>query len=159
MGPRERLPVGRRDPGPGRRGALPRGGRQSGVADAIVAAAREIAETTDIKVICCFTQSGTTALLVARERPGVPIIALTSEMKTARRLALSWGCNCVIVEQLHRFKMAVVNAARVARAGGFATEKDQIVVTAGVPFNVPGSTNILRVAPCDESLIYSTDPG
>ena len=136
-----------------------RGGRQSGVADAIVAAAREIAETTDIKVICCFTQSGTTALLVARERPGVPIIALTSEMKTARRLALSWGCNCVIVEQLHRFKMAVVNAARVARAGGFATEKDQIVVTAGVPFNVPGSTNILRVAPCDESLIYSTDPG
>ncbi|PJE37088.1 pyruvate kinase [Pseudooceanicola lipolyticus] len=139
--------------------AASRGGRQSGVADAIVAAAREIAETTDIKVICCFTQSGTTALLVARERPGVPIIALTSEMGTARRLALSWGCNCVIVEKLDRFKMAVVNAARVARAGGFATEEDQIVVTAGVPFNVPGTTNILRVAPCDERLIYNTDPG
>jgi len=53
----------------------------------------------------------------------------------------------------------VVNAARAARAGGFATEADQIVVTAGVPFNVPGTTNILRVAPCDERLIYNTDPG
>jgi len=129
------------------------------IADAIVAAAREIAETTDIKVICCFTQSGTTALLTARERPGVPIIAMTSLRGTARRLCLSWGCNCVMTAELERFKGAVVNAARAARAGGFATEEDQIVVTAGVPFNVPGTTNILRVAPCDERLIYNTDPG
>lgn len=130
----------------------------SSIADAIVAAAREIAETTEIKVICCFTQSGTTALLTARERPGVPIIALTSLKGTARRLALSWGCNCVMTGELTRFKMAVVNAARAARAGGFADEDDQIVVTAGVPFNVPGTTNILRVAPCNEKLIFNTDP-
>jgi pyruvate kinase len=131
----------------------------SSVADGIVAAAREIAETTEIKAICCFTQSGTTALLTARERPGVPIIAMTSLQGTARRLALSWGCNCVMTPELERFKGAVVNAARAARSGGFATEADQIVVTAGVPFNVPGTTNILRVAPCDERLIYRTDPG
>ena len=61
--------------------------------------------------------------------------------------------------ELTRFKMAVVNAARAARAGGFADEDDQIVVTAGVPFNVPGTTNILRVAPCNEKLIFHTDPG
>ena len=128
------------------------------IAHGIVAAAREIAETTNIKAICCFTQSGTTALLTARERPGVPIIAMTSLRPTARRLALSWGCNCVMTDELDRFKGAVVNAARAARNGGFATETDQIVVTAGVPFNVPGTTNILRVAPCDERLIYSTDP-
>lgn len=128
------------------------------IAHGIVAAAREIAETTDIKAICCFTQSGTTALLTARERPGVPIIAMTSLRPTARRLALSWGCNCVMTDELDRFKGAVVNAARAARNGGFATETDQIVVTAGVPFNVPGTTNILRVAPCDERLIYNTDP-
>jgi pyruvate kinase len=139
--------------------AASRGGRASGVADGIVAAAREIAETTDIKAICCFTESGTTALLTARERPGVPIIALTSRRVTARRLSLSWGCNCAMTEELTRFKMAVVAAAHVARAQGFATEKDQIVVTAGVPFNVPGTTNILRVAPCDERLIFNTDPG
>jgi pyruvate kinase len=131
---------------------------RASVADGIVAAAREIAETTDIKAICCYTQSGTTALLTARERPRVPIIAMTSVRKTARRLALSWGTNCVMTGELERFKMAVVNAARAARAGGFAEPTDQIVVTAGVPFNVPGSTNILRVAPCDERLIFNTDP-
>ncbi|MEQ8902209.1 MAG: pyruvate kinase [Roseovarius sp.] len=129
------------------------------VADGIVAAAREIAETTDIKVICCYTESGTTALLTARERPKVPIIGLTSLRGTARRLALTWGVHPVMTGELTRFKMAVINAARAARAEGYAEETDQIVVTAGVPFNVPGTTNILRVAPCQESLIYATDPG
>tara|TARA_R110002110_G_scaffold40504_9_gene129502 strand:- start:965 stop:2410 length:1446 start_codon:yes stop_codon:yes gene_type:complete len=128
------------------------------VADGIVAAAREIAETTEIKAICCFTQSGTTALLTARERPRVPIIALTPLVRTARRLALSWGTNCVLTGELDRFKKAVVSAAIAARSEGFADENDLIVVTAGVPFNVPGSTNILRVAPCDERLIYASDP-
>ncbi|HEY9020007.1 MAG: pyruvate kinase [Paracoccaceae bacterium] len=128
------------------------------VADGIVAAAREIAETTDIKVICCYTQSGTTALLTARERPRVPIIAMTSLRGTARRLALTWGVNCVMTGALDRFKMAVVNAARAARAQGYATETDQILVIAGVPFNKAGTTNILRVAPCEERLIFATDP-
>jgi pyruvate kinase len=135
-----------------------RANRQT-VADGIVAAAREIAETTDIKVICCYTESGTTALLTARERPRVPIIGMTSLRRTARRLALTWGVHCVMTPELNRFKMAVINAARAARAQGYASESDQIIVTAGVPFNVPGTTNILRVAPCKESLIYATDPG
>ncbi|MEM7520910.1 MAG: pyruvate kinase [Pseudomonadota bacterium] len=128
------------------------------VADGIVAAAREIAETTDIKAICCFSQSGTTALLTSRERPRVPIIALTPLVNTARRLALSWGTNCVITARVDRFKMAVISAVEAARAEGFAKEGDYIVVTAGVPFNVKGTTNILRVAPCDERLIFAADP-
>jgi len=135
-----------------------RGGIKHSVADAIVSAAREIAETTDIKAICCATQSGNTALLVARERPHVPIIALTPLIGTARRLALTWGAHCEITSELHRFKQAVVNAVRAAREGGFADESDQIVVTAGVPFNKAGTTNILRVAPCEERLIFATDP-
>lgn len=128
------------------------------VADGIVAAAREIAETTDIKAICCFTQSGTTALLTARERPRVPIVAMTPLVGTARRLALSWGINCVQTSMMDRFKGAVVSAAKAARDQGYADESDQILVTAGVPFNVTGTTNILRVAPCDERLIFNTDP-
>ena len=130
---------------------------RASVADAIVAAAREIAETTDIKAICCFTQSGTTVSLVARERPRVPIIALTPLIGTARRMCLTWGATCAIAEPQDRFKGAVIAAAHAARNLGFATEKDQIVVTAGVPFNVEGTTNILRVAPCDERLIYRAD--
>ncbi|SLN73430.1 Pyruvate kinase [Roseivivax jejudonensis] len=135
-----------------------RGAERATVADAIVAAAREITETTDVKAICCYTQSGTTALLVARERPPAPILALSSVQSTARRLALSWGTKCVITGELDRFKSAVVNAARAARKLGYAGTEDQIVVTAGVPFNTTGTTNILRVAPCDERLIYNTDP-
>ncbi|MBU2962033.1 pyruvate kinase [Citreicella sp. C3M06] len=128
------------------------------IADGIVAAAREIAESGNIKVICCFTSSGTTVAKVARERPRVPIIAMTSLRGTARRLSLTWGVNCVMTGELERFKQAVVNAARAARAQGYAGTEDQIVVTAGVPFNMPGTTNILRVAPCNERLIYTTDP-
>jgi pyruvate kinase len=125
-----------------------------GVSDAITVAAREVAETTNVKAICCFTHSGTTALLACRERPRVPIIALTPKLKTARRLTLNWGLHCVVTEEVERFKMAVVGAARAAREHGFASNKDKIVVTAGVPFNVPGTTNILRVAPVNEQLIY-----
>jgi pyruvate kinase len=127
------------------------------VADGIVAAAREIAETTNVKAICCFSQSGATASIVARERPHVPIIALTMADETARRLCLTWGVNTVIVDEVDRFKSAVIHAVRAAKAEGIATEKDMIVVTAGVPFNTPGSTNILRVAPCEERLIHSAD--
>ncbi|NIZ11557.1 pyruvate kinase [Pseudooceanicola sp. HF7] len=128
------------------------------IADGIVAAAREIAETTNISAICCFTQQGSTALLVSRERPKVPVLALTHLRGTARKLTLAWGVNCLMTGELHRFKQAVVNAARGARVTGLATEADQIVVTAGVPFNQAGTTNILRVAPCDERLIFAADP-
>ncbi len=131
---------------------------RTSVADGIVAAAREIAETTEVRAICCFSESGTTALLVARERPRVPILALTSVQRTARRLELSWGTNCVIVDPVDRFKMAVVAAVRAAISQGYATEKDKVIVTAGVPFNTPGSTNILRVAPCEERLIFTGEP-
>ena len=130
----------------------------SSVPDAIVTAAREIAETTDVAAICAFTQSGKTVSLVARERPRVPIIALSPLVNTARRLALSWGTNCIITDGHDRFKLAVLSAARAALSEGYAGPEDHIVVTAGVPFNVPGSTNILRVAPCDERLIYASDP-
>ena len=132
--------------------------KRNSVADGIVSAAREIAETTDIKAICCFTQTGTTALLTARERPRVPIIALSSEIETARRLALTWGTNCVLSGNKTRFKEAVVSAVRAALAEGLTNETEQVVITAGVPFNITGTTNILRVAPCNERMIYAMDP-
>jgi pyruvate kinase len=128
------------------------------VADGIVAAAREIAEATEVRAIACFSESGATALLVARERPRVPIVALTNEEATARRLCLSWGMTCVITPPVDRFKHAVLAAIRAAVSQGLAQPSDKIVVTAGVPFNTPGSTNILRVAPCEERLIFSGEP-
>jgi len=129
------------------------------VADAITVAAREIAETIDVKAICCFTHSGTTAQKVARERPRVPIIALTPLEDTARRLCLYWGMHCVKTTSVARFKNAVVNAARAAKKYEFGEDSDSIVVTAGIPFNQPGTTNILRVSPIEMRLIedFETD--
>ena len=127
------------------------------VPEAITLAAREIAETTDIKAICCFTESGSTAVLVSREKAMVPIIALTPNVGTARRLALVWGLHTVVTSEVSRFKLAVVSAARAARRYEFAAEDDKIVVIAGVPFNTAGSTNILRVAPVDEKLIFASE--
>ena len=124
------------------------------VSAAITVAAREVAETTNVKVICCFTETGTTASLTSRERPKVPIIALTPKITIARRLTLNWGLHCIVTEELERFKMAVVNAAKAARMYGFANNDDKIIVIAGVPFNVSGTTNILRVAPADEKKIF-----
>ena len=124
------------------------------VSDAITVAAREVAETTNVKVICCFTETGTTASLTSKERPKVPIIALTPKITIARRLTLNWGLHCIVTEELERFKMAVVNAAKAARMYGFANNDDKIIVIAGVPFNVSGTTNILRVAPADEKKIF-----
>lgn len=117
------------------------------IAEAITVAAREIAELEDVRAICCFTSSGTTALMAAREKPIVPIIALTPFLSTARRLCLVWGLHCVVTDSLDRFKQAVINAARAAKKYDFAKEDEKIIVIAGIPFNTPGSTNILRVAP------------
>ena len=52
----------------------------------------------------------------------------------------------------------MIIGTRAAREYGFADETRQVVVMAGVPFNVPGTTNILRIAPCDDRLIFATDP-
>jgi pyruvate kinase len=64
----------------------------------------------------------------------------------------------VVSNSKTRFKEAVVSAVRAALAEGYVTQDDQIVITAGVPFNIPGTTNILRVAPCNERMIYALDP-
>ncbi|NOX73294.1 MAG: pyruvate kinase [Alphaproteobacteria bacterium] len=134
-----------------------RSAERASVADAITVAAREIAETTEVNAICCFTHSGTTALKVARERPRVPIIALTPLVGTARRLSLSWGMHCVMTAEVRRFKLAVVSAARAAKDYGFGEDEDSIVVTAGIPFNVAGSTNILRVSKIEMRLMDDLD--
>ena len=123
--------------------------------NAITVAAREVSERTDVKAICCFTHSGTTAILTSRERPKIPIIALTPELRIARKLALNWGLHCIVTEKVDRFKQAVIKAVRAAKNEGFASLDDKIIITAGVPFNIPGTTNILRVAPVNESLIHA----
>jgi len=123
---------------------------KSTVSDSIAAAAREISETTDIRAICCFTQSGATAMRVARERPHVPIVALTTKTQTARQLGLVWGLHCLEIQAVDRFKGAVQAAVKGVKDLALANGSEAIAVTAGIPFNTSGTTNILRVASLDE---------
>ena len=122
-------------------------------AESMVVAAREVAETTGLKAICCFTQTGSSARRVVRERSAVPLIAMTQTPQVARRLCLSWGTYCVMTGQLDRFRTAVVNGVRAALDHGFAEKSDFVAVLAGVPFNTKGTTNILRIAPCEMARI------
>lgn len=115
-------------------------------ADAITAAAHQVASTIGAGAIVCFTSSGSTGLRAARERPDVPILCLSPKISTGRRLALVWGLHCVLVEDAHSFREMVVHATKAAQHEGYANEGERIVITAGVPFGTPGATNILRIA-------------
>jgi len=114
--------------------------------DAISAAAGMVAHTIGAAAIMSYTTSGATALRAARERPDVPVIALTSNLSTARRLAITWGLHCVHTADVSNFTDMVQKATQTARGEGFAEKGERVVITAGVPFGTPGATNVLRIA-------------
>jgi pyruvate kinase len=115
-------------------------------ADAITAAARQVASTLSAAAIVTFTTSGSTTLRAARERPPVPILCLTPNLGTARRLALAWGIHAVHTDDVSDVDEMVANACRHAVRQGFAAAGQRLVVTAGMPFGTPGRTNLLRIA-------------
>jgi pyruvate kinase len=115
-------------------------------ADAIAAAARQIAETLDLAAILCLTSSGATALRVARERPRPPTIALSPNLATGRRLALVWGVHSVVTEEAGDIDAMVARACRIAFRDGFARSGQRVIVVAGVPLGTPGATNMVRIA-------------
>jgi pyruvate kinase len=114
--------------------------------DAISAAACQVANMIDAAAIVSYTTSGATALRAARERPAAPILVLTSDLGTARRLALLWGAHCVHTSDVKSFNDMVHKAVRIAHREGLAEPGQRVVVTAGVPFGTPGATNVLRIA-------------
>ena len=118
-------------------------------ADAIAAAARDIAETLDLRAIAAWTASGSTALRIARERPAPPVIALTPHRPTARRLALVWGVHAIVTKDAHDVDDMTKRACKFASREGFAKTGERIIVIAGVPFGTPGATNMIRIAYLD----------
>jgi pyruvate kinase len=114
--------------------------------DAISAAACQVARMIGAAAIVSYTTSGATALRAARERPLSPILALTSNLGTARRLAVLWGAHCVHTSDVTSFGDMVQKAARIAHREDIAQPGQRVVVTAGVPFGTPGATNVLRIA-------------
>jgi len=115
-------------------------------ADAISDAAQKIADTLDLAAVVCWTSSGSTGLRMARERPKPPIVALSPNIATGRRLSLVWGVHCVITEDAHDQDDMVERASRIAFKEGFAKAGQRVIIVAGVPLGTPGATNMLRIA-------------
>jgi pyruvate kinase len=114
--------------------------------DAILAAVHDVTHTIRAAAIVCWTKSGSTGLRAARERPEVPILALTPIKQMARRLQLAWGLHCVETEDAQNLDDVAERACQIAYAQGFAKLGDRVVITAGLPLGTPGATNLLRVA-------------
>ncbi|SFB64210.1 pyruvate kinase [Rhizobium sp. NFR07] len=115
-------------------------------ADAISLAARQIAETLRLSAIVTYTSSGTTGLRASRERPNVPIIALSPIIQTARRLSVCWGLHCVVTHDATDLDDMVNRACRIVVSEGFGKPGDRVIISAGVPLGTPGATNMLRIA-------------
>jgi pyruvate kinase len=114
-------------------------------ADAIAQAANSMAGTVEAAGIVVFTMSGSTARRISRERPGVPLLVLTPQLRTARRLGLLWGAHGVRTRDVSSFEEMIAKAKRMALRHRIAKAGDRIVIVAGVPFGTPGSTNVIHI--------------
>ena len=112
---------------------------------AIAAASHAAASMLGAPCLIVFTKSGFSARVVASQRPQVPILVLTDVPRTYRQMAMVWGVfpelvtHCNSYDEMVRLALAAVRRRELAKAG------DRVVVTAGVPFDVPGTTNMIKV--------------
>ncbi|SEL08125.1 pyruvate kinase [Pseudoxanthomonas sp. GM95] len=115
-------------------------------ADAIGYAVRHVTGLLNAAATVAYTSSGYSAIRMARERPATPIIGMTPDNAVARRLSLVWGVHPVICEELLDAQEVSDRACSTARAQGFGTTGQTVVISAGMPFGTPGTTNVMRIA-------------
>jgi pyruvate kinase len=114
---------------------------EEAIAAATVAAARQL----QTPLVVVFTRSGFSARVIASHRPPVPVLALTPDARVARQLALVWGVVSEIVPTATFYTDMIHPALEVARRCELAESGDRVIATAGVPFDVPGTTNMMKV--------------
>ena len=113
--------------------------------ETIAAATATAVDMLGAPVVVVFTKSGFSARVVASRRPGVPILALTDQPRTYRQLALVWGLIPALVAHCDSYSDMWVLAHDEVKKRGLAQPGDRVLVTAGHPFDVPGTTNLLKV--------------
>jgi pyruvate kinase len=123
----------------------PLGTKPRTLGGAITLAAVEIAEFTEASYLCVFTESGDSARRMSRLRHGLPIIAFTPNEATRRRMALTWGVRSFLVERKTHTDELFSQVDDVLLENGLAAPGDRVIVTAGSPPGIEGSTNDLRV--------------
>jgi pyruvate kinase len=114
-------------------------------ADALAGSARQIVTTVSATAMVCYTSSGATARRIARERPAVPLLAMSPSQHTARRMGLLWGVHAVHSRDVGSFEEMVEKGKRMTLRHQIAKGGDRIVLMAGIPFGTAGSTNVLHV--------------
>lgn len=119
-------------------------------ADAISKSAALIAEAPDVSAVVAYTNTGSTAWRLSRERPRSGVVALTPNQQVARQLRLGWGVLPVIADDVDDFESMVTTAEYAARHDGGAMAGDRVVIVTGYPFGRPGKTNTLKISRLDE---------
>jgi pyruvate kinase len=115
------------------------------IPDAICASMRQVTTLLPIAAIVTYTSSGSSSLRASRERPATSILSMAASMETARRLTLAWGIHSVPIPPLNTMDEMSTFASAVAEREGFAAKGDTIMVAAGTPIGVSGTTNMLKV--------------
>ncbi len=117
------------------------------IADAICAGLSQATALLPVAVTITYTLRGATSLRASRERPPTPILSLSTKIETARRLTLAWGIHSVQVREVGDVGEMSAYACETAVQEGFAKQGDIVVITAGTPFGVSGTTNMLKIMP------------
>ena len=129
------------------------------VVDSISLATCQISEELGAKAIIVLTDSGRTARLVSRYKPDCPILAVTTEEKTVRRLQLSWGVRPLLVDKYENTDRMLSTASESALNSGMVNCGDLVVTTAGIPAMVKGSTNMIKVDVLGHTFLRGTGVG
>ena len=120
-------------------------GDDADITNAICDAAATTARDMGAKVIIAVTKSGLTARRVSKFRPAQTIVAATPEVKTFHQLALSWGVLPVLALHQNDTDRLFTHAIDCAKQVDIVSPGDRVVITAGVPLNIEGMTNLLKV--------------
>ncbi|MGH1487028.1 MAG: pyruvate kinase [Cellvibrionaceae bacterium] len=115
------------------------------ISQSISRAVKELAQSLNCHSIASFTTSGSTSISIARQRPSSQLIALTASPDTARFLSFVWGTKSVVTRDASNFDDMVSIVCSTLLNKGYSKTEELVVITAGVPFGQPGTTNMLRV--------------
>lgn len=119
--------------------------RKQTVTEAVGLATRNLAINVKASYITCFTHSGSTARLIAKFRPSVPILAFSPNKSVVQYLCLSWGVTPILIDELESVDELLLFAPEYLKKNGLVKAGDTVVITAGVPVGSSGKTNMIKV--------------
>ena len=125
---------------------------QANTTDAIARATCATAHDLNAKAIIAVTKSGQTARVIAKFRPAVPIITCTTSETAYRQLSLAWGAHPILIEEEHETFVLLEHAVAAVKKAGFVEEGDTVVITAGIPLGISGTTNLIKVHTVGEDM-------